>query len=78
VLGDAFYRHAPFATPLDRLQDLPKCLSQLLSPLHMPIAHMAVREYFTSLWRHTHLGELYVDDSRSVEIFTNSMIAATK
>lgn len=77
VLGDAFYRGAPFATPLDRLQDLASRLSQLLSPAHAPIAPATVREYFGSVWRHTHPGELYVNDPQNVEIFTRSMIVAT-
>lgn len=77
VLGDAFYRRAPFATSLDRMQDLASRLSHLLSPAHAPIAPATVREYFASVWRHTHPGELYVDDPQNVETFTLSMIVAT-
>lgn len=77
VLGDAFYRGAPFATPLDRLQDLAERLSELLSPAHVPVAPAEVRAYFGSVWRHTHPGELYVDEPKNVEVFTRSMITAT-
>lgn len=77
VLGDAFYRDAPFSTPIDRLQNLAERLSQLLSPTHTPIDTAVVREYFGSVWRHTHPGELYFDDPSNVETFARSMIAAT-
>jgi hypothetical protein len=78
VLGDAFYGSAPFAKPVDRLQDLPECLAQLLSPTRVPIAPAAVREYFGSLWRRTFPGELYVDTPCNVLSFSNSMITAIK
>ncbi len=78
VLGDAFYREAPFATAVDRLQDLPRQLARVLGPGHRGSSEKATRSYFASVWRHSLPGELYVTDAENVSIFTDSMLEATR
>lgn len=77
VMGDAFYRDAPFATALDRVQDLPKRLADLLDEKHCGPGKEAVHEYFASVWRQTVPGELYMADAENVAVFTRSMLVAT-
>lgn len=75
VLGDAFYRQAPFAIPVERLQDLGPTLKRVLSPAHRPTDPEQVRRYFGAVWRHTTPGELYVPDPANVRQFTDSLLA---
>jgi hypothetical protein len=78
VLGDAFYRGAPFAVSLDCLQELPDRLRNLLAtPCMGPVNKDAVQEYFATVWRHTYPGELYVCDSSNVSIFARSLVMGT-
>ena len=73
VLGDAFYREAPFASALDRLADLGSALERDEST---PPASEATRAYFAALWQRTYPGELYVADETNVSIFAASLLAA--
>lgn len=75
VLGDAFYRRAPFSTPVDRLQDLGRELARALDPaFHVPDAG-TVQRYFAAVWQRTQPGELYVADPANVRQFTDSLLA---
>jgi len=78
VLGDAFYRGAPFAVAVDCLQELPDRLRKVLA---VPGTHCvnkeAVHEYFARVWRHTHPGELYVSEPGNVSVFVRSLLEAT-
>lgn len=76
VLGDAFYRQAPFATPVDRLQDLPETLARALDPAFEPPASEWVQRYFAAVWKRTFPGELYVPEPGNVATFADSMLAA--
>lgn len=73
VLGDAFYRDAPFAMALDRLSDLPAAIDR--ADASRP-ASEATRAYFGALWQRTYPGELYVADEANVAIFSASLLAA--
>jgi Capsule polysaccharide biosynthesis protein len=76
VLGDAFYREAPFATPVDRIQDLPGRLSDAMSPDRARPSDIDVRRYFADVWDLTYPGELYVSSPDNVETFTRSLLSA--
>lgn len=69
VLGDAFYREAPFVRAVDRLGDL----TDALATPEMPAETATTRAWFASLWERTYPGELYVSDSESVARFTASL-----
>lgn len=77
VLGDAFYRDAPFATAVDRLPDLPAQLAEVLAADHRGPGDEVIRRYFASVWRHTVPGELYAPNPDNVATFTRSLLAAT-
>lgn len=72
VLGDAFYRDAPFATPVDRLHDIEAALCAAA----VPVSENDVRGYFAALWQRTYPGELYVVSNANVEMFTESLLQA--
>jgi hypothetical protein len=77
TLGDAFYRDAPFSTAVDRLQDLPECIGNLLGSGGRPPPHPDdVRRYFSDVWDQTLPGELYVSDDANVARFVDSLLAA--
>jgi capsule polysaccharide modification protein KpsS len=77
VLGDAFYRNAPIALPVERLQDLPQALARVLDPAFVMAPTDVVQRYFAAVWSHTHPGELYVPEATNVHTFAASMLAAT-
>jgi hypothetical protein len=75
VLGDAFYRDAPFAIPVARLADLPGMLAAELateSPSLMAPAHV---EWFANVWELSLPGELYVIEPASVAEFAQSLLS---
>lgn len=74
VLGDAFYRKAPFSYPIDRLQDLPSTIKKVLSAA--PLDPGAARTFFARAWSLSYPGELYVATPENVEVFTQSMLKA--
>lgn len=80
VLGDAFYRDAPFATRLDRVQDLPAALVSALAPDGGEASDRdaATRRFFNGVWGKSYPGELYVAERANVDRFTASMISATR
>lgn len=73
VLGDAFYRDAPFATPV-------QALSELASTLNRSSARVgdtdATHRWFGALWRQTYPGELYVVDADNIQTFAASLTTA--
>jgi hypothetical protein len=74
VLGDAFYRTCPFATPLQGLSELPATLE---AAIQQPAPkRAAIERYFEAVWRHSFPGELYAANPQNVEAFTDSMLAA--
>ena len=73
VLGDAFYREAPFAIALDRLADLGGAIDR--AEASRPPSE-ATRAYFAALWQRTYPGELYVESEANVRIFAASLLAA--
>jgi hypothetical protein len=73
VLGDAFYRDAPFAEPLARRAEIPAALSRLAAGRIAPAAPEAVRRWFAGVWNSTAPGELYVTDPAGAKIFANSL-----
>jgi hypothetical protein len=77
VLGDAFYRDAPFSTPVERLQDLSVELANALSSRRAKAPDRDTRRYFADVWDQTFPGELYVDDPDNVERFVVSLLKAT-
>lgn len=77
VLGDAFYRDAPFARPVDRLGDLASALTGELDGRTARPSPDEVRQYFAALWPRTLRGELYSTDRENIAAFTNSIVAGT-
>lgn len=76
VLGDAFYRNAPFSTPLNSVTDLGRALEEVLAGHDSPPPMERNLGYFASLWEETEPGELYVSQGSNVATFTNSMLRA--
>jgi hypothetical protein len=73
VLGDAFYRDAPFATAVDRLGDLGAMLAGALNSADGDRAAPAHLEWFAGVWEQTFPGELDVLDSAGIEDFARSV-----
>lgn len=75
VLGDAFYRDSPLATPLSSITEfsskLDKCLAEEIIP-----ARVEIERYFERVWRCTRPGELYVCGKHNTEVFAKSLISA--
>ncbi|MHA7820566.1 MAG: capsular polysaccharide export protein, LipB/KpsS family [Erythrobacter sp.] len=73
VLGDAFYREAPFALAVDRLGKLGPAIAR--ADVSRPSPN-ATRAYFAALWQRTYPGELYVASESNVAQFTHSLMQA--
>jgi hypothetical protein len=76
VLGDAFYRDAPYAIPVAKLSDLPGMLEAELAGSEVPLKVPAHGEWFAGVWEESTPGELYVTDESSVEMFSRSILSA--
>lgn len=73
VLGDAFYKKAPFAFSVDRLTDLPRMMAALASGgLSLPSAKK-IRRWFAGAWEMSRPGELYATDATDISIFVSSL-----
>lgn len=75
VLGDAFYRDAPFARCVERLADLPTLLNDMLAE-YTPPDPARVRAWFRAVWRQSYPGELYAADPARAHEFADTLIAA--
>lgn len=73
VLGDAFYRNAPFATPVEGVTGLGDALARVLDGSSGPPTRERTMEYFAALWDETLPGELYVTDAANIASFTTSL-----
>lgn len=74
VLGDAFYRNAPFAHPVRALAELGPAIETVLTSNG---THASPERYFAALWPATYPGELYVTNPDNIQSFTTSFLAAT-
>ena len=77
VLGDAFYRTAPFATAIDKLADLGPALERATTGSARDPDPNAVQRYFAALWQHTAPGELYVETRGNITRFVDGLLGAT-
>ena len=76
VLGDAFYTNSPIVRTVDRVQDLPVALAQMLSGAAAGAAPAVVERYLAAVWVRSYPGELYVTEVGNVGQFSQSMLAA--
>ena len=76
VLGDAFYRNAPFSRPVDSLPDLGEALRRVLDGEDPAPPRDRTLGYFAALWGETHPGELYVTDPGNIARFTASKFSS--
>ncbi|WP_299195689.1 hypothetical protein [uncultured Erythrobacter sp.] len=76
VLGDAFYREAPFAHALGQLGEVGPAIASHMSGALPDPDETATRGYFAALWQQTYPGELYVADAQNVPRFTGSLLQA--
>jgi hypothetical protein len=74
VMGDAFYRSCPLIFAADRLNDVPRRLRDALAAPSFDPADAA--PYFETAWRQSFSGELYIDDSRQLDVFASSLLSA--
>lgn len=74
VLGDAFYRDAPFAIPVETLRDLPAMLDARLGKDQAAPAVPAHIDWFANAWRDSRPGELYVRDMEGARTFAQSIV----
>jgi hypothetical protein len=65
VLGDAFYRQAPFASPVAHLGELTRVLAEALEGPGSNVA--ATRQWFAAVWDASSPGELYSDNEVKAE-----------
>jgi Capsule polysaccharide biosynthesis protein len=76
VLGDAFYTHSPIVHTVEKIQDLPFVLADVLSSGASGVAPTVIERFLAAVWRRSHPGELYVADAGNVVRFSQSMLAA--
>jgi hypothetical protein len=76
VLGDAFYRKAPFALPVEAVTDLPPRLAALLAEAPADLSAPAHLGWFACLWRQSWPGELYAASEAKAEEFARSLADA--
>lgn len=74
VLGDAFYRHAPFSVAVDKLTDLPAMLEAEISAARPDAPALDHVGWFACAWAASLPGELYVTDPTGVEEFASSLL----
>lgn len=77
VLGDAFYRDAPFARPLEKLADIAAILPSALEHTDGHGEATATMQYFAAFWPATYPGELYVTAGGNSDQFAASLLRAT-
>lgn len=75
VLGDAFYRGAPFVARVDDVTALPKALAGAFER-DRSVDVGEVGRYFEAVWQDSQPGELYVATPENVLIFVDSMLSA--
>lgn len=73
VLGDAFYREAPFAHALDNLVELPAALHKLINAEDRRSSDAARLDWFAGAWELSKPGELYVTGADEVRTFTDTL-----
>lgn len=73
VLGDAFYRDSPLATPVESVTALSEALKRELS-VKRECDTVSIENYFEQVWQCTYGGELYVNGEDNIQIFTDSLI----
>ena len=76
ALGDAFYTNSPIVRTVDRVQDLPIALCEVLSRGPSRIEREVVERYLSCVWIGSHPGELYVAEAGNVARFSQSLLAA--
>jgi hypothetical protein len=74
VLGDAFYRAAPGATPVDGVDALPAAIAAALA--RPPPDPAPYRRWLGGVWNATWPGELYLAEPANAETFAASLDAA--
>ena len=78
VLGDAFYRDSPLATPVASIIEVGTRLRERLAEPWTPDNSVELERYFEQVWRCTHPGELYVESESNTKVFTKSLIDSIK
>jgi hypothetical protein len=74
VLGDAFYSDSQLVKFVDRLQDLPNAISNILADEHNMQDKSKIEAYFHNVWLNSVRGELYVTDFDNVQDFTTGLL----
>ena len=75
VLGDAFYRNSPLATPVTSITEVGLRLRELLAETFTSDRGKLER-YFEEVWRCTYPGELYVQGEDNTKVFAHSIMSA--
>lgn len=76
VLGDAFYTNSPIVRTVERVQDLPVVLTEVLSSDAAGAPAEVVERFLAAVWARSYPGELYVADAGNVARFGQSMLMA--
>ncbi len=76
VLGDAFYTNSPIVHTVERLQDLPFVLAEVLSCADKGATPALVERFLAAVWKRSLPGELYAAEAGNVTLFSQSMLAA--
>jgi hypothetical protein len=74
VLGDAFYRTAPFAVPVEDLGGLGEAMHEALARPHPDEADVV--NFFGTVWANSYPGELYVANADNAQRFAATMTEA--
>lgn len=75
VLGDAFYRDAPFAIPVADLTELKARLAEEVASESADLVAPAHLDWFSRVWEQSLPGELFVTDKPRAELFARSLAA---
>lgn len=76
VLGDAFYRGAPFARAIDHVTQLGPAIAQQVSAPRPALCADETHGFFAALWERSFPGELYAPSKSNIAAFTASVEAA--
>ena len=76
VLGDAFYRDAPFAQSVESLSDLRGMLADTIARGGKADVVQETSEYYAAMWEKTWPGELYVESGSNPGVVARSLVGA--
>ncbi len=72
VLGNAFYENSPLVDRIESVKMLPEAISCPLRGAKKDANE--IESYFQTVWNHTWIGELYVNDPKNIKAIVSTLI----